>query len=196
MNKIFFLIIITITLFGCHSVRTFEGIPVTETYNRCNEDFDFGELTTIGDPGNKFMITLPYSWDIQEVYSDTIYGIFGTNAPDIGDDNSKLMSLSVTGYQSSDSLEPYFRNEIRSMKKATGFKLLETGTISIFDQQCYWLSFEMKEEESTILSNVVYIKMPDTNEIYLLQTLVYKSGDYQKRICAMKGLVETFEFVY
>ncbi len=177
-------------------MRTFEGIPVTETYNQCNEDFDFGELTTIGDPGNKFMITLPYSWDIQEVYSDTIYGIFGTNAPDIGDDNSKLMSLSVTGYQSSDSLEPYFRNEIRSMKKATGFKLLETGTISIFDQQCYWLSFEMKEEESTILSNVVYIKMPDTNEIYLLQTLVYKSGDYQKRICAMKGLVETFEFVY
>ena len=118
------LIIIVITISGCHSEKTFEGIPVSDSYNLCNEDFDFGELTTIGDPGNKFMITLPYNWDIQEVYSDTVYGIFCSNAPDIEDDNSKLMSLSVTGYKTSDPLDIYFIKEIESMKNAAVFNLL------------------------------------------------------------------------
>ena len=189
------LIIIVITISGCHSEKTFEGIPVSDSYNLCNEDFDFGELTTIGDPGNKFMITLPYNWDIQEVYSDTVYGIFCSNAPDIEDDNSKLMSLSVTGYKTTDPLDSYFIKEIESMKNAAVFNLLETGEITIFEQQCHWLSFELKENETEVFSNVVYIKKPDADEIYLLQTLVYKSGDYKKRICALKGLVETFEFV-
>ena len=191
---LFYGIFAVITLNSCNFNKTIEGIPVSESYNNCSDDSDFGDLITIGDPGNKFMITMPYSWDIQEVYSDTIYGIFGTNALDIDNDNSNLMSLSVSGYKTTDSLETYFRNEIKSMKKSAVFNLLETGIIEVNDQKSYWLAFEMKEEDVFIVSNVVYIKKPDANEIYLLQTLVYKSGDYEKRICALKGLVETFEF--
>ncbi len=193
IKKISFFIILILS--GCHHGKTFEGIPVSDSYNRCNEVFDFGELTTIGDPGNKFMITLPYSWDIREIYSDTIYGIFGSNTPDIGNDFSGLMSLSVSGYKTSDSLKTYFRNELGSMKKAAVFNLLNTGKITINDQISYWLTFEMKENESTVVSNVIYIKKPDADEIYLLQTLVYKTEDYKKRLCALKELVETFEFV-
>ncbi len=195
MKRLLFFTIIVITVSGCHSRKTFEGIPVSESYNNCSDDSDFGDLITIGDPGNKFMITMPYSWDIQEVYSDTIYGIFGTNALDIDNDNSKLMSLSVSGYKTTDSLETYFRNEIKSMKKSAVFNLLETGIIEVNDQKSYWLAFEMKEDDVFIVSNVVYIKKPDVNEIYLLQTLVYKSGDWEKRICSLKTLVEAFEFV-
>ncbi len=191
---LFFGILAVIILNGCNFNKTIEGIPVSDSYNQCSDDSDFGDLTTIGDPGNKFMITFPYSWDIQEVYSDTIYGIFGSNAYDIGNDNSKLLSLSVSGYKSEDSLAIYFRNEIRSMKKSSEFRLLETGNITIDYQPGFWLSFELEEGEKVIYSIIVYLKRPDTDEIFLLQTLTYKSGDWEKRICSLKTLVETFEF--
>jgi hypothetical protein len=194
MKRLLFFTIIVITVSGCQSGKTFEGIPVSDSYNQCSDNSDFGELTTIGDPGNKFMITMPYSWDIQEVYSDTIYGIFGSNAYDIGNDNSKLLSLSVSGYKSEDSLATYFRNEIKSMKKSSEFRLLETGNITIDYQPGFWLSFELEEGEKVIYSIIVYLKRPDADEIFLLQTLTYKSGDWEKRICSLKAFVETFEF--
>ncbi len=91
-----------------------EGIPVSESYNQCSDEYyDFGDMITIGDPGDKFMIRLPYNWDIQETYSDTLYGIIASNALESLNEPQRFQLISVTGYQTKDPLLSYFKNEIK-----------------------------------------------------------------------------------
>jgi hypothetical protein len=176
--------------------ETIEGIPVTESYNICPEDyFDFGKMITIGDPNDKFMISLPYSWAIQENYSDTMYGITASNIWDAGNNPEQLMLLSVTGYQTNDSLVTYFKNEIISLKQDKNIKVKELGKIDIDGHNCYWVKFENDDTGDKLINFVQYIKSYKRNEIYLLHSTVLSTDNYMDRICHLKQLVNSFELV-
>jgi len=173
-----------------------EGIPLSDSYNQCSDEyFDFGDMITIGDPGDKFMIRLPYNWDIQETYSDTLYGIIASNTLEVRNDPEKFQLISVTGYQTEDSLLSYFKNELKVLKKDRNMRVLEAGQFILKDNTSYWVKFESIEAEHSIMNIVKYIKPVKEDEIYLIQSTVYKTEDYMDKLCYLKRLVDSFEIV-
>ena len=176
--------------------ETIEGIPVTHSYNMCTDDyFDFGKTITIGDPNDKFMISLPYSWAIQESYTDTLYGIIASNIYDAGDDPERFMMFSITGYQTNDSLFTYFKNEILNLKQDKIIKVKELGEIDLNGLNCYWVKFENNDTGDKLINFVLYVKSLKRNEIYLLHSTVLSTDNYMDKICHLKLLVNSFELV-
>ncbi len=172
------------------------GLPFSEYYNNCPRvQYDFGETITIGDPNDKFMITLPYEWEIQEVYSDTLYGMIATNAPLIENDPDSFLLLSVTGYQTIDSLLPYFLNEVAELKKDKSMKVKEAGKMDFLGKDSFWVKFESVQNDNVLLNIVKYIKPDGKDEIYLIQSSVKKAGDFDEKICILKNLADSFELV-
>ncbi|MCD4722992.1 MAG: hypothetical protein K8S13_24505 [Desulfobacula sp.] len=141
------------------------------------------------------MIRLPYDWDIQETYSDTLYGIIASNNLEARNNPEKFQLISVTGYQTEDSLITYFKNELRTLKKDKNMKVLDAGQIGFEEEKTYWVRFESLESEHTIMNIVKYIKPEKRNEIYLIQSAVYKTDDFMERLCFLKRLVDSFELV-
>lgn len=196
INYLIYLSFIFVICPGCvQQNNAIREIPITTFYNNCDEIIDFGEMITIGDPSDKFMISLPYSWDIQESYSDTLFGIFASNIFKAGNDPKKLQSISVTGYSTNDSLKVYVEKELTSLKKDTSISVNEMGKTTINDRNGYWVLFENNFEEGDIVNLVVFIKREKSNEIYLIQTSVYKTENFRERICRLKQLINTFEIV-
>ena len=74
-------------------------------------------------------------------------------------------------------------------------KVQEVGTISIDTNISYWVKFESSEGEHRIINIVKYIKSYDSDELYLIQTTVYKSEDFMDKLCHLKRLVDSFELV-
>ncbi|OQX77505.1 MAG: hypothetical protein B6D61_07070 [Bacteroidetes bacterium 4484_249] len=196
LNFVLFVIVILLAAKCHYSGETIEGIPVTDSYNICKEDyFDFGKMITIGDPNDKFMISLPYNWAIQENYSDTMYGITASNIWDAGNNPEQLMLLSVTGYQTNDSLVTYFKNEIISLKQDKNIKVKELGEIDLKGHNCYWVKFENDDTGDKLINFVQYVKSYKRNEIYLLHSTVLSTDNYMDKICRLKQLANSFELV-
>jgi len=195
-NFLFFFFLVLVAATCKDPGNKIEGIPLSDSYNNCSDEyFDFGDMITIGDPGDKFMIRLPYNWDIQETYSDTLYGIVASNSLEARNNPEKFQLISVSGYQTKDSLFRYFRNELKLLKKDRNMKVLEVGKIGMEDDTSYWVKFESAEAEHTIMNIVKYIKSEGNDELYLIQSTVYKSDDNMDRLCYLKRLVDSFELV-
>lgn len=196
MRILQFACVLLILLVSCHRGPELAGVPLTDYYNRCpDQDYDFGETITIGDPNDKFMITLPYDWEIQETYNDTLYGMIADNSTIIGEDPLNFVMISVMGYQTQDSLFEYFRKEVADLEKDKTMKVLEAGKMDFYGRDAYWLKFEAREHDHTILNVVKYIKSATRNEIYLIQSSVNKTGNFDEKICILKKLADSFELV-
>ncbi|MBN2175639.1 MAG: hypothetical protein JW731_16030 [Bacteroidales bacterium] len=195
-KNLFYIICLLLISAKCAHVERIEGVRFSDAYNSCSdESYDFGEIITIGDPGDKFMISLPYEWVIQETYSDTLYGMIATNHYESRAQPETFMLISVTGYQTADSLMAYFKKEVNAFKKDRKMRIEEAGRITIKDQPGLWLKFKSKESGVDVMSVVVYLKNPEKDEIYLIQTSVYLSDNYMNKLCYLKRLVTSFEIV-
>jgi hypothetical protein len=182
---------------GCkHKGPEIAGVPFTQYYNNCPAiEYDFGETITIGDPNDKFMITLPYEWDIQETYTDTLYGMIVTNSTLSEDDPDAFLFLSVIGYQTADSLLTYFTKEVKTLQKDKTMKEFEAGKMDFGGRDSYWVKFESIQNDQTIVNVVKYIKAVNKNEIYLVQSSANKTGNFDEKICILKKLSDSFELV-
>ncbi len=191
------LILFAIISVRCNSgVKRIEGVPFTHSYNTCESSgYDFGEIITIGDSNNKFMISLPYEWDIQESYSDTLYGIIATNTYEAEENPAIFMLLSVTGYRTEDSLYQYFTEELRTLKKDKQMNVLEAGEIDLNGNHAYWIKFENNENNNKFTNLVHYVKSTDEKEIYLIHSCVGDIDAADDKICALKKLAASFELV-
>lgn len=195
-NLIYLVVLVLIAAKCTDQKNKIEGIPISDFYNSCEDPYiDYGDMITIGDPSDKFMIRLPYSWDIQESYSDTLYGIIASNHYEAGNDPEKFLLVSVTGYQTTDSLYAYFLKEIKTLKKDKSMTVHELGQIEINEENAWWVKFETIESDFQIMNLVQYVKSEENNEIYLIQTTIYKSEDYKKKLCQLKRFTDSFELV-
>ncbi|MEZ5197361.1 MAG: hypothetical protein R2764_13475 [Bacteroidales bacterium] len=60
-------------------VNPWKEFLLSDSYTNCEfEYFNFGETITLSDHYEKFMITLPYSWAIQEACPIRFYGIIAS----------------------------------------------------------------------------------------------------------------------
>jgi len=195
-NLVYFLFILLISA-KCVNHEKLEGVRLSTSYNDCGDEYhDFGEIITIGDPNDRFMISLPYEWEIQETYTDTLYGMIATNRYEAMGKPEDFVLVSVTGYQTTDSLAQYFRKEVKALRKDRNMKMLEAGRITIKDQPGLWIKFKSKELESEVMNLVVYMKNPyRKDEIFLLQSSVYYSDNYMDNLCYLKQLITSFEIV-
>jgi len=195
-NLIYLVVLVLIAAKCSDHKNKIEGIPVSDFYNNCDEAYiDYGDMINLGDPSDKFMIRLPYNWDIQESYSDTLYGIIATNRFEAGNDPEKFLLVSVTGYHTNDSLYGYFIKEIKTLKKDKTMIVHEVGQMEINEENAYWVEFETDESDFQIMNLVQYVMSESENEIYLIQSSVYKSDDYNKELCRLKRFTDSFELV-
>lgn len=195
-NLIYLFVFILIAATCTDQKNKIEGIEISDSYNNCDEDYiEYGDMITIGDPSDKFMIRLPYRWDIQENYSDTLYGIFATNHFEAGNNPENFLMVSVTGYQTNDSLYTYFLKELKTLKKDKTMTVLEVGQMDINEEESYWVKFETDESDFTIINLVQYVKSEINNEMFLIHSTVYKSDDYNNKLCQLKRFTDSFELV-
>lgn len=195
-NLIYLIVFVLIGATCADQKNKIEGIPISEFYNNCDDDYiEYGDMITIGDPSDKFMIRLPYKWDIQESYSDTLYGIIATNRFEARNNPEEFLMVSVTGYQTSDSLYPYFINELKTLKKDKSMKVHAVGQIEINEENAWWVKFETEESDFQIMNLVQYVKSEINNEIFLIHSTVYKSDDYNNKLCQLKRFTDSFELV-
>jgi hypothetical protein len=168
---------------------------VSEYFANC-EPFkeDFGDLITIGDPNNRFMITLPYKWDIREFYTDTLYGIYASNSLDIIDQTTQYYSLSISGYQTNKTLENYYQNELVQLNDDPTIEVEETGTIAINEKPFPWVLFKLNGEPA-LLNIVTFIKSEQKNSIYLIQISVEEDKKARDSLCNLKQFVCSFELI-
>lgn len=190
---ILFLMLPLLVLFSSCN-KTIEGVKLTNYYDACTiSNIDFGEMATYKDPSNLFSIRFPYSWDIRESYSDTLYGLFGANLKESSADIKKLISISAIAYQSTDSIMEYAKSEIRGLKSEKGIAIKEAGKTEINGQESIWVLFKSDEELATKVNLVVYIKKPGSNSIFILQASIYSSDNYKKKLCNLKQILNTFK---
>ncbi len=176
-----------------HKGHTIKGIPVTHFYDSCETaNVYFGDMITIGDPAERFFISLPYSWDIRESYTDSVYGIYASNFLSIPIEVENRLSVMITGYETDLSGDDYVLNEIRNLKKDDAVELMETGMVQIDDRDSHWLMFHNRGEH-LIYHLVVYVKNDDSNEIYLIQSMTFDTDNYRDKLCQLKRLVKTFD---
>jgi len=195
-NLIYIIVFVLITATCTDQKNKIEGIPISEFYNNCDDDYiEYGDMITLGDPSDKFMIRLPYKWDIQESYSDTLYGIIATNRFEARNNPEEFLMVSVTGYQTSDSLYQYFINELKTLKKDKSMKVHSVGQIEINKKNAWWVKFEAEESDFQIMNLVQYVKSEKNDEIYIIQSTIYKSDDYDKKLCQLKRFTDSFELV-
>ncbi|MCD4746736.1 MAG: hypothetical protein K8R58_10600 [Bacteroidales bacterium] len=199
MNKniAFFFLAIVLILSACKDRKNrICNYKLSEYYNNCkSEGYHFNDLITFGDPNNKFMISVPYSWDIQENYFDSLYGIVAANNFEAMQNINLLQSISLTGYNSTDSLATYFKSEIKSIINDNKFEIIDLGRMDFKNKDSFWVLFETNEDYGKFINLVLYLKNYKTDEIYLIQTTVYKTKDYKKKICELKFIVNSFEIV-
>lgn len=190
--NIILVIIVIIIAAKCDSDKnTIEGVPITEYYDSCLfDDYSFGDMSTMGDPYNKFMVSLPYDWDIRQVYTDSVFGIQAGNFLSIPIEVNRRMFFMVSGYSTEFSLEQYYLNELKTLKKESNVQLLETGKTIINELDSYWVKFSSNEE---VFHLVVYIKRPELQDLYLLQASVYNPEEHDIMLCYMKQLFDSFE---
>ena len=81
------------------------------------------------------------------------------------------------------------------MHKDKTMKVLEAGKMNYNDQDSYWLKFETIENGHIILNIVRYIKSEMNKEVYLIQSSVNKTGNFDEKICILKQLADSFELV-
>lgn len=187
---------IVLFVFSCRSGRNvFEGIPQTNYYDSCDAFHDFGKMIKIGDPADKFMISLPYDWDIREHYTDTLYSIVAANFMSIPIDLKDRMSFLVSGYKTDKDLETYYIGELKQMKKDPNINIEETGHAMIMERKSFWIKFNQLIGDHTAFSLVVYIKKQEQDEVYLLQSMVFDFEKQDIKLCYMKQLVNSFEIV-
>ncbi|MCD4736424.1 MAG: hypothetical protein K8R53_10295 [Bacteroidales bacterium] len=175
--------------------KKYLGIPVSEFYNNCQQIYDFGESITIGDPNDKFMITLPYSWDIREYYTDTLYGMIASPHPQSETYRNGIISFAVIGYQSNSTLEEYYRKEVGSLISDESMELSESGFANMGDLPARWIIFITREGSIELVHLVLYIKNPYAEEIFHLLSIVTKSEGYREYFCRLKVIANSFEFV-
>lgn len=195
-NLIYLIVFVLIAAKCTDQKNKIEGIPVSDIYMNCEEEYiEYGDMITLGDPGDKFMIRFPYSWDIQESYSDTLYGIIATNHFEAANNPEEFLMVSVTGYQTTDSLYQYFIKELKTLKKDKSMKVHAVGQMEINEEKAYWVKFEISESDFPIINLVQYVISERNSEIYLIQTTIYKSEDYDKKLCQLKRFTDSFELV-
>lgn len=201
MNKpvyLFFLFTgILLMIFSCDgSKRSVKNVPVTDYFDSCQtaNNIDFGDIITMGDPNDRFMISLPYSWDIRQAYTDSIYGIFASNFLSIPLPENEKMSLAIIGYASELSLKQYYSNELESLVKDEKTNVLETGTTILNDEVAYWIKFNNTYREQTIYQLVLYLKRDNLPEIYLVQSSAYNSDSQNNILCNLKRLMLSVEW--
>lgn len=197
MKNLIYLIVFILLAATCTDQKNkIEDIPISDFYSNCDEEYiNYGDMITLGDPSDKFMIRLPYKWDIQESYSDTLYGIIATNHFEAANDPEKFLMVSVTGYQTGDSLYQYFLKELKTLKKDKTMKVHTVGQMELNEQNSWWVKFETEESDFQIMNLVQYVKSDKNNEIYIIQSTIFKSDDYDKQLCHLKRFTDSFELV-
>ena len=191
-----FTFLLGILLFGCKTDRSvIEGVPLTGFYDSCAEYYDFGQMIKMGDPGDRFFISLPYSWDIREHYSDTLYGVFASNFMSIPIDTADRMSIVVSGYLTDEKLWNYYISELKQLKKDKKINVKETGSTEISGNDSFWIKFSQQLADQKVYNLVVYLKKEYSDEIYLIQSTVYDTQEYDKKFCYLKQVISSFEIV-
>lgn len=198
VNRSFYLLL-GLSLFfiqGCSSSKNkIQGVPISDFFSKCESyNKDFGDLITLGDPNNRFMITLPYSWDIREFYTDTLYGVYASNAMAEVNKPEQFYSLSLTGYESELGLKDYYNKELSILIKDQNTEVWETGSLEIDSKQYPWVLF-MIEGELPIINQVTYIKSEGSSSIYLIQVSVFQEENSRERICEINQFVSSFELI-
>lgn len=191
-----FLAIFLIVLITYSCKDTIDGIKVTHYYDNCSAfNTDLANLATYKDPNNLFSIRFPYSWDVRESYSDTLYGIFAANMKESSSDIENLQSISAIGYQTKDSLDIYAKNEIRGLKNEKGINVKEAGKTKINGNRVIWVLFKSKGELASKGNLVIYVKKPSSHIVFILQASVYSSDNYKEKLCNLKQLLNTFKLL-
>ena len=187
-------IIIMFTGFQCsNETKLLENIPEGDYINNCpDEIFDFGDLTSVGDPNDRFFIQLPYSWDIRQTYSDSLYGVYASNYFSIPIPVEDRLAISITGYTSEKEMDEYFRDELIELAKGENIHIVEKGQTMLMGGYYPWVLFEMPPG---VFNMVYYLKNQAKNEYYLLQSASYDTLNFRKKHCYLKQLVNTFELV-
>ena len=173
-----------------NEAKWLERVPESDFIENCPDVlYDFGDMVTVSDPNEKFYISLPYSWDIRESYSDSLYGIFASNFLSIPKAVDDRMSVSVTGYNSDKELDQYFLDELAELATTENINVIERGKSMLDGEKYPWLLFEMKDG---IFNMVYYVKEPATEDIFLIQAVSYDTVNYKSKMCYLKQLINSF----
>ena len=149
-------------------------------------------MVSVADPNRRFVIRLPYSWDIRESYGDSLYGVFASNFLSVPIPVDQRLALSVTGYSLEGELEDYTRDEFLELINDDDSHVLERGSSTFAGQENPWLLFEMRPG---IYNMVYYLLEPGHKDIFLIQSVCYDTVNYKNRMCQLKQLVNSFEWM-
>lgn len=194
MTLLLCLLTVMLTAFQCsNDSKLLENIPHGNFIDNCPDQlYEFGERVSVGDPNNKFMISLPYNWDIRESYGDSLYGVFASNFLSVPLAKEERMSLSVTGYTTDKQLDQYVHDELVGLVKDENTRVIERGNSMFAGQQNPWVLFAMKPG---IYNMVYYFMPPGQKDVYLIQSVSYDTVRYRSAMCNLKQLINSFEAV-
>ncbi|GAB4324849.1 MAG: hypothetical protein Kow00127_17560 [Bacteroidales bacterium] len=160
----------------------------------CSSDAWFGEMITISDPNESFMISLPYTWDQRESFNDSSYSVFAANFLSIPKKQEEKMAILVSGFNSEMTEEKYAEQEIRALGKEPSIRLLKSGKLTGSDGQRHpWVMFRASGNE-TGYHLVNYRKHPTRPEVYFIQLISYDTVNYEDKICRLMVLMNSFVF--
>jgi hypothetical protein len=172
--------------------NTFEGYKLEGNFVK---NFHDDRLASVKytEPSNMFSINIPYNWDIQEDFTDSIFGVLFMDTLNIADSYENFKSIAITKYTQNKNLEISFKKEISLLKNDANEIILRIGKEKIKTNQSYWMFTNSKFQDDAFYNLTYFLQGGNTQELFLLQATVYATEDYPSVLNELHKYLKTFD---
>jgi hypothetical protein len=180
----------TLVLFSCNNI---EGFQISKDFD------DIGSLSVdtsyfkYSPPENIFSINIPKNWEVQEDFTDTLYGVFFMDTASFYIAIENFQSLTITKHPLNGNLKRTFKKELELIKQYKNDEIIKIGKTKINGTSSFWMLTESKNQDNYFYNLNYFINKKGDQHVFLIQISVYKTDNYISRISNILPSVHTFK---
>jgi hypothetical protein len=144
---------------------------------------------------NKFSISIPIDWDIQEDYSDSIQGIFIIDNRSFHDSYDNFKSIAITKHVLCSNLKTTFNKELSIIKDDNTDEIIRIGKEKLNKTLSYWVLTESNYQGDSFINLTYFIAEKHNTHVFLLKATVLKTEAYRSSLSELNMYMHTFDLL-
>lgn len=187
------LVAVVFLLLSCSKNNSKEvQYPISDFLENCSPQKKDKPISMI-DSLNYISMSFPLGWDIEKVNEKSFNGIYSMDTSAFLNDNF-IHTIQVNSVNTNNSLQSHFEAELRGLKNDS-IPITEIGEVSINNQPARWIMTSRSTEEGNFKDVLIYTGGTNPNQIIIIHLSVNDGKDFRKRLCQLKSIANSIEFL-